>query len=296
MPVPTVSPAQRNECMNLCSNGFRESCVFAGLLVFSSQSIQAAYISEIEGNNSISTAQNVDAAFDLSYNVAIEDNQLINTSTRIPHAEVHATGDGTADFYSFTLTAGNEFRLDIDCGWVSDIDNGSCTSTSQVDTYMVLYTPATSPVGSVEIDSNDQSPLPDTGSWWEWPTTPDAALGSTLVSSDFSGLWIVGVFGSSSLSGVSGDYILNISVGGHELTSPLPLPPTAILLVSGLLPIFGASFIKRRSVKKLVTLQPSTSTIPALSNKSIVCLKRSFFTKAAYAFSVVLTDAWPSRR
>ena len=28
-----------------------------------------------------------------------------------------------------------------------------------------------------------------------------------------------------------------------------------------------------------------------LSNKSIVCLNRSFFTNAAYAFSVVLTEA-----
>jgi hypothetical protein len=32
-----------------------------------------------------------------------------------------------------------------------------------------------------------------------------------------------------------------------------------------------------------------------VSNKSIVCLNRSFFTNAAYAFSVVLTEAWPSR-
>jgi hypothetical protein len=232
-------------------------------MVFSSQPLQAAYLSEIEGNNSISTAQNVDAAFDLSYNVAIENSQLINTSTTIPHAEVHATGDGTADFYSFTLTAGNEYWLDIDCGWASDIDNGSCTSTSQVDTYMVLYTPATSPVGSVEMDSNDQSPLPDTGSLWEWPTTPDAALGSTLISSDFSGLWTVGVFGSSSLSGVSGDYILNISVGGHELISPVPLPPTAVLLVSGVLPIFGVSWIKRRWDKQFITSQPSAWAVPA---------------------------------
>jgi len=29
----------------------------------------------------------------------------------------------------------------------------------------------------------------------------------------------------------------------------------------------------------------------ASSNKSIVCLNRSFFTNAAYAFSVVLTEA-----
>ena len=31
------------------------------------------------------------------------------------------------------------------------------------------------------------------------------------------------------------------------------------------------------------------------SSKLIVCLNLSFFTKAAYAFSVVLTEAWPSR-
>ena len=31
----------------------------------------------------------------------------------------------------------------------------------------------------------------------------------------------------------------------------------------------------------------------SLSNRSIVCLNRSFLTNAAYAFSVVFTEAWP---
>jgi len=31
------------------------------------------------------------------------------------------------------------------------------------------------------------------------------------------------------------------------------------------------------------------------SNKSIVCLNRAFFMNAAQAFSVVFTEAWPSR-
>ena len=32
-----------------------------------------------------------------------------------------------------------------------------------------------------------------------------------------------------------------------------------------------------------------------VSSKSIVCLNRSFLTNAAYALSVVFTEAWPSR-
>jgi hypothetical protein len=43
-----------------------------------------------------------------------------------------------------------------------------------------------------------------------------------------------------------------------------------------------------RYAHHLTTINFGTTGV---SNKSIVCLKRSFFTNAAYAFSVVLTEA-----
>jgi hypothetical protein len=54
-----------------------------------------------------------------------------------------------------------------------------------------------------------------------------------------------------------------------------------------LLIIALAGWLNRRT-HHLTTVNFGNS---GLSNKSIVCLKRSFFTNAAYAFSVVLTEA-----
>jgi hypothetical protein len=56
-----------------------------------------------------------------------------------------------------------------------------------------------------------------------------------------------------------------------------------------------AGYLKKAPVDSRDHLTTFNLGGTGLSNKSIVCLNRSFFTNAAYAFSVVLTEAWPNR-
>ena len=104
----------------------------------------AAVINEIEPNDTIATAQNIDAFFDLSFDPNIEDVAGVNTSVTISHAEVQGTGDGTTDFYSFTGQAGSLAILDIDCG--SD-PQATCVSAGSFDAIIFLFAPSSAPIG-----------------------------------------------------------------------------------------------------------------------------------------------------
>ncbi len=70
-------------------------------------------VAEVEPNNSLSTPQSLDGAqWNLSPNSDIEQ------STIIPHISIQGTGDGTFDYYSFTVDVPNSIVL-------FDIDNAS---------------------------------------------------------------------------------------------------------------------------------------------------------------------------
>jgi hypothetical protein len=57
----------------------------------------AASVSEVEPNDSIAQAQNIDPYFSLNSDPNITD------STTVPHATVDATGNDTFDYYSFKV-------------------------------------------------------------------------------------------------------------------------------------------------------------------------------------------------
>lgn len=65
-------------------------------------------LNEVEPNNSIDTAQNLDSSFVLQVNPNVE------SSDTIPHVSIAGTGNGTFDYYSFTATAGSTGIFDID--------------------------------------------------------------------------------------------------------------------------------------------------------------------------------------
>ncbi len=58
----------------------------------------AASVSEVEPNDSIAQAQNIDPYFSLNSDPNITD------STTVPHATVDATGNDTFDYYSFKVS------------------------------------------------------------------------------------------------------------------------------------------------------------------------------------------------
>jgi hypothetical protein len=70
-------------------------------------------LAEVEQNNSIADGQNIDQYFNLNANT-----DIVNDLT-VPHASILGTGDGTFDFYTFTIDAASaaspiEGRFDID--------------------------------------------------------------------------------------------------------------------------------------------------------------------------------------
>lgn len=73
-------------------------------------SAEALVILEVESNNTLNTAQNVDNYFSLGFNSDVTD------STLFFWVSVAGTGDGTYDWYSFTANAGSLAYFDIDYG------------------------------------------------------------------------------------------------------------------------------------------------------------------------------------
>ena len=91
----------------------------AAMVVVYAGTAWAASVSDVEPNDSIAGAQNIDgSSFSLDSDPNIGDT-VVNTSTIIPHATINGTGDGTVDWYSFTVSqAGDGVILDIDCNEV----------------------------------------------------------------------------------------------------------------------------------------------------------------------------------
>lgn len=216
------------------------------LLIISASLVIAPFVAnadpvvEIESNDSAATAQNIDGSFDLSFNPLIGDAAYVNTSTTIPHAEIAGTGDGTYDWYSFTVaTAGSLGIFDIDCAWQNQ--SGECAGsglTTSFDAFIDLF------------DTDGVTPLRDTDAYSDgyddgsisFPTATQDA-GSTgsfgldpFVTYTFAtpGTYFIRVgeccgfsdptdFTSAFSLEPSGDYLLNVSISN-------PAPTPAILL------------------------------------------------------------------
>ncbi|NJN86930.1 MAG: filamentous hemagglutinin N-terminal domain-containing protein, partial [Leptolyngbyaceae cyanobacterium SL_7_1] len=120
-------------------------------------------VSELESNDSIATAQNLDPFFFLNPGVADPNVEASNT---IPYVSISGTGDNTFDYYSFSATAGSGGIFDIDTavgaasGSAGNITlnstgalvlNGS-TITNQVQGTNSLSTPAQLTLQGASVD------------------------------------------------------------------------------------------------------------------------------------------------
>lgn len=212
--------------------GFR----FIGVLVvflFMLSGANAALFFEVEANDTIVTAQNIDGAFDLSANSLIENTAGVNTSTFVPHVEILSVGDfsGTSDFYTFTASAGDKVVLDIDCAFKPTIHGCGPSPLGTFNSLVVLYDPGGSPVFS-----SDDSSLPiDTGSG------PGGTLDSFLeIVLPVGGLWAIEV--DDAILGpipAGGEYILNVSLAA------VPIPAAVWLFGSGLLGLVTVAIRKK---------------------------------------------------
>jgi hypothetical protein len=146
---------------------------------------------EIEPNDSIATAQNIDGLFNLNFSSDIG-NRITNTSTIVPHATVNGTGNGTFDYYSFTVAnAGDIGFFDIDY-------------TSGLDSFLQLYTAA----GDLLLANDDNSTSYGQGGS---STGLDSYLEHTFTA---PGTYVIGV-GSCCVGPVNAgtSYTLHASVG-----------------------------------------------------------------------------------
>ncbi len=123
--------------------------VAALVVVFGGISPAAAFtVNEVEPNNTVDTAQNIDSNFSLDFDANIGDTTS-NTSTTIPHVTINGTGDGTFDFYSFTVfNTGDKAIFDIDFG--STVSG----TTGRVDTLLRLFDS-----GGTELADNDDNSI-----------------------------------------------------------------------------------------------------------------------------------------
>ncbi|MEQ8971899.1 MAG: filamentous hemagglutinin N-terminal domain-containing protein [Coleofasciculus sp. C1-SOL-03] len=81
---------------------------------------------EVEPNNSINRAQSLDDSFSVAANPDVE------SSTTVPFVSISGTGDGTFDYYSFTVeTAGSQ--------GIFDIDQGNTGGAGSLDTELFLF-------------------------------------------------------------------------------------------------------------------------------------------------------------
>jgi len=169
-----------------------------GVLVASGVAL-AAVVTEVEPNDSIAAAQDLDASFDLSANPDITE------STNIPHATVNGTGetgvDPTHDYYKFTVPAGDPVRV------VLDMDHTTPDGTTQYDPIIQLYD---SSEALLEV-SDDNAGDPGSTVDGDDPNGYDSRIVMTLDP----GTYYVGVGSFPGFGAVPADstYQLHVSIG-----------------------------------------------------------------------------------
>ncbi|MFT4556959.1 MAG: hypothetical protein ACI92S_002315, partial [Planctomycetaceae bacterium] len=183
-------------------------------------------VQEIEPNDVLTSALNIDnLGFSLDFDPNITDTLGMNTSTGQPHLSIQGTGDGSFDFYSFTVNnAGDSAIFDIDFGF--SVANSGAVNGDSFDSQLFLFdsfgTALTNQVAGNNgaLDSGSASGL-------------DSFLPFTFTT---PGTYVIGVasFGSAAVPGgivgagvrAGSDYTLQVSIENH-LTSGAAAPTAA---------------------------------------------------------------------
>ncbi len=224
-------------------------------------------VNEVEPNNTLATAQFVDnAGFTLTQNDNIDDSLGNDVSTAFPHITISGTGDGTFDYYKFTVSTGQLGIFDID--------------GASFDTELFVYDTA----GNL-VASNDDGNFLDDGS----TSTLDSFIQRTFAAGTY--ILGVGAFDSNGdPGGITGatvpagaTYTLNIAIQGHAVTPPPPVggpfvpdgtatPDVDFTALSGTLTFAPGESSKDITVDVLgdLTNEPTENFFVRLSNGRVV--------------------------
>ncbi len=217
--------------------------------------VSAANVVEVEGNNTLPTAQNIDGTFTLDFDSDIGDTAG-NTSTSIPHATIAGSrSDATADWFTFTVaTAGSRGIFDVDYAWFG---------SEFFDSFLDLYTGS-----GIRLAWNDDYPA--TAGASGSVASQDAYLEYVFASAGTYAIkvsncciqvndGVVGygpindnglVFLTGNESGSGGTYELQVSL---EAPDAIPEPETWAMLVAGFGMVGGAMRFRRQPKLTLTT-------------------------------------------
>ncbi|MEX0725232.1 MAG: PEP-CTERM sorting domain-containing protein [Planctomycetaceae bacterium] len=211
-----------------CAMRFAVSLLLGTLLgALLTEACDAGVIAEVEANNSLAAAQNIDGNFTLDFRLDIGNGDFVtNTSTTIPHVTILGSGDGTYDYYSFSV-AGSLPRYAI-----FDID----FTTSGFDSHLAIWFED----GTLLGHNDDYDAMGGAGG-----SISDLDSLHALYLLD-EGTYIVGVARASAGPDVGGftgnapetgqSYYLHVSVEGQPV---VPEPSTLMLLTAGTLLLAG---------------------------------------------------------
>jgi len=187
----------------------------AVVVLFISVNAEALTITEIESNDTLDTAQMVDGYFSLGANPDIA------YATTSPWVSITGTGDGTFDYYQFTVNNNNDtIVIDIDYGHTPDV-------TGSVELSFGLYKWNGSDWIN-RMSHSGYSPVADGAGGSVSESDPYFEYSPSYNSNANAGLWAIGI--------ASGKYIYHDSdpsiVGFAHPTAPIPIESTYQLQLS----------------------------------------------------------------
>ena len=192
----------------------------------------SSYINEVESNDTLATAQNLDGTFSLFY-----DPWVTNSDTD-QHVSVLGTGDGTYDWYSFTVTAPSTWIFDIDQG---NNDPNLVNATDSFDPFIRLFDSS----GSQIAQADDYAADPGSESIFSgmsWSYDSYLTFSFTSAGTYFLKVAQYGI-GLDDPVGANSDYILQIAASSGAVGN-VPVPAAAFLFTPALLG--GAAVARRR--------------------------------------------------